>query len=69
MMHPITNEKIILWDYQGSLRGIPQNASHYRINFWHTNAWSVESNPASIEKPLRPYELEVDWMSYDGKKK
>ena len=69
IIHPTTNEKIILWDYKGSLRGIPQNASHYRMNFWHTNAWSVESNPASIEKPLKPYELEVDWMSYDAMKK
>lgn len=69
LIHPTTNQKIILWDYKGSSRGIPQNASHYRMNFWHTNAWSVESNPASIEKPLKPYELQVDWMSYDAMKK
>ncbi|WP_194776864.1 PIN domain-containing protein [Pararhodonellum marinum] len=24
----------------------------------------VETNPLSTEKPLHPYELEVDWMSY-----
>lgn len=69
MIHPTTNQKVILWDYQGSTRGIPQNASKYRMNFWHTNAWSVETNPASIEKPKDQYELEVDWMSYDALKK
>ncbi len=69
MIDPQTNEKIILWDYQGSTRGIPQNASKYRMNFWHTNNWSVETNPASVEKPKQQYELEVDWMSYDALKK
>jgi hypothetical protein len=65
MIHPNTGEKFVLWDYQGSQTGIPQNHTHYRMNFWHTNNWSVETNPNSIEKPLHPYELEVDWMSYD----
>ncbi|QHT68766.1 glycoside hydrolase family 16 protein [Rhodocytophaga rosea] len=65
ILHPSTGEKIVLWNYQGSIRGIPQNPSHYRMNFWHTNKWSVETNGKSIEKPLRPYELEIDWMSYD----
>ncbi|MEP6597107.1 MAG: glycoside hydrolase family 16 protein [Ginsengibacter sp.] len=69
MVHPTTGEKIVLWDYQGSQTGIPQNHSHYRMNFWHTNNWSVETNSNSIEKPLHPYELEVDWMSYDSLKK
>ena len=69
MIHPDTGEKIVLWDYQGSQTGIPQNHTHYRMNFWHTNSWSVETNPDSIEKPLHPYELEVDWMSYDPLKK
>jgi hypothetical protein len=35
------------------------------MNFLHTNNWPVETNPASIEKPLHPYELEVDWMKYE----
>ncbi len=64
ILHPDTNQKIILWDYQGSMLGIPQHASHYRMNFWHTNNWAVESNPLSIEKPTGRYELEVDWMKY-----
>lgn len=64
MLHPKTGETIVLWEYQGSTRGIPQHRTRYRINFWHTKDWSVETNPLSLEKPLHPYELEVDWMSY-----
>ena len=64
MIHPATGKKIVLWDYQGSQRGIPQHQSYYRMNFWHTNDWSVETNPNALEKPLHPYELEVDWMKY-----
>ena len=65
MIHPIEADTVVLWDYQGSALGIPPNPSRYRLNFWHTNNWSVQTNPNSIEKPLQPYELEVDWMSYD----
>ena len=64
MIHPVTADTVVLWDYKGSLEGIPQNKSHYRVNFWHTNNWPVETNPNSIEKPLHPYELEIDWISY-----
>jgi hypothetical protein len=67
IIHPETNEKIVLWDYTGStpnFTGIPTNPTLYRMNFWHTNNWSVETNRNSIEKPLYPYELEIDWMSY-----
>jgi hypothetical protein len=64
MIHPATADTIVLWDYKGSLEGIPQNRTRYRLNFWHTNNWPVETNPNSIEKPLNPYETEVDWMSY-----
>jgi hypothetical protein len=69
LVHPVSGEKITLWDYQGSLIGIPQNQTRYRMNFWHTNEWAVETNANSIEKPLHPYELEVDWMKYDPFKK
>ncbi len=65
MIHPVSADTVVLWDYQGSKLGIPPNPSRYRLNFWHTNNWSVQTNPNSIEKPLNPYELEVDWMSYD----
>jgi hypothetical protein len=64
MIHPQTADTLVLWDYQGSMTGIPQNHSQYRLNLWHTNNWPVETNPNSIEKPLHPYELEIDWMSY-----
>ena len=67
IIHPKTGKKIVLWDYSGStplFTGIPQNPTHYRLNFWHTNNWPVETRPNSIEKPLNHYELEIDWMSY-----
>ena len=72
MLHPETGKKIVLWDYKGkkvfpdqpSRTGVPCLKSKYRLNFWHTNNWPVETNPASIEKPLYPYELEIDWMAY-----
>lgn len=66
MLHPVSSDTVVLWDYRGSQRGIPQNESKYRLNFWHTNEWSVVTNPNSIEKPLKPYELEVDWMRYEA---
>lgn len=72
IIHPVTNEKIILWDYVGkevfpgqpARTGVPVSPTHYLLNFWHTNNWPVETNPASTEKPKYPYALEVDWMSY-----
>jgi hypothetical protein len=64
MIHPQTADTLVLWDYKGSQVGIPQNHTKYRLNFWHTNNWPVETNPNSIEKPLGKYELEIDWMSY-----
>ncbi len=64
MLHPQSRDTVVLWDYRGSARGIPRHPSRYRMNFWHTDAWSVETNPRSLERPLHPYELEVDWMSY-----
>ncbi|MDR3714661.1 MAG: glycoside hydrolase family 16 protein [Puia sp.] len=65
LIHPVTGQKIVLWDYQGSQLGIPPNRTQYRMNFWHTNSWPVETNPNSVEKPAHPYELEVDWMKYE----
>jgi hypothetical protein len=68
MLHPVTADTVVLWDYRGSQRGIPQNESKYRLNFWHTKDWSVATNPNSLEKPLKPYEVEVDWMTYKATK-
>lgn len=65
MIHPATADTVVLWDYKGSAVGIPQNRSRYRMNFWYTNSWPVVTNPYSIERPLHPYETEIDWMSYD----
>jgi len=66
MLHPVTSDTLVLWDYSGSQRGIPQNESRYRLNFWHTKDWAVETNPLALEKPSRSYELQVDWMRYEA---
>lgn len=66
--HPDTGEKIILWDYQGTtpnFSGIPQPPTTYLLNFWHTNDWSVDTNPRSKEAPKYPFFLEIDWMKYE----
>lgn len=63
ILHPTTADTVVLWDYRGE-RGIPQHPSKYRMNFWHTDNWSVETNPNSLEKPGERFELEVDWMGY-----
>ncbi len=68
IQHPTTNEKIILWDYQGTtpnFTGIPSSPTTYLLNFWHTNNWPVDTNSKSVEAPAYPYMLEVDWMSYE----
>ena len=73
IINPETHEKIVLWDYSNSTTlfpgqpasvGIPVNHTRYRLNFWHTNNWPVQTNPNSIEKPRYNYELEIDWMAY-----
>lgn len=66
MIHPETDETVVLWDYRDeNLVGIPQHHSRYMINFWHTNNWPVQTNPQSIEPPVYPFEVEVDWISYN----
>ena len=64
LLHPKNGRKIVLSDYKGSSKGIPLHRSKYRMNFWHTNNWAVETNPKALEKPNYNFELEVDWMSY-----
>jgi hypothetical protein len=64
LINPSNRDTVVIWDYSGSTLGIPQNRSRYRINFWHTNNWTVETNPNSIERPKHRYRTEVDWMSY-----
>lgn len=67
------DNKIVLWDYEAadlfpdspSSTGIPVIPSRYRLNFWHSKISPAEGNPASVEAPLYPYELEVDRVSYE----
>ena len=64
MIRPGKADTLILWDYRGSLTGIPHNRTRYRLNFWYTDNWWVETNPKSVQRPLHPYELETDRMTY-----
>ena len=68
IIHPDTNEKIVLWDYSGTtpagFTGIPAHRTRYLMNFWHTNSWPVVTVPNSTEKPEHRFEVEIDWMSY-----
>ena len=67
------DRKIILWEYEGSdifpgspsPSGIPVIPSRCRLNFWHSKISPAEGLPGSVEAPLYPYELEVDWISYE----
>ncbi|MCQ2158303.1 MAG: glycoside hydrolase family 16 protein [Bacteroidales bacterium] len=73
IINPQTGKKLALWDYKGkdifpdqpSKTGVPCLKSRYRLNFWHTSNWPVETNPESVEAPRYPYELEIDWMAYE----
>ena len=69
ILHPETEEKVILWDYrwngESPFTGIPEAETNYLLNFWHTSDWAVQTNPRSLEQPAYPYALEVDWMSYE----
>lgn len=66
MLHPATADTVVLWDFQGAQAQsrIPQHPSRYLINFWHTNDWPVHTNSRSIERPVFPFEAEIDWASY-----
>ena len=33
MIHPVSADTLVLWNYQGTLKGIPQNKTYYRMNF------------------------------------
>ncbi|WP_255502066.1 family 16 glycosylhydrolase [Algoriphagus sp. AK58] len=68
MIHPITQDTVVLWYYSGE-RGIPTHPSKYRMNFWHSDNWSVETNPNSLERPKHRFELQVDWMKFTPKTK
>jgi hypothetical protein len=64
VLHPVSNEKIILWDYAEESEGIPQDESRFRANIWHSDKFISISNPKASEKPEHNFSLEVDWMEF-----
>lgn len=64
IIHPTTQDTVVLWDYQGPSSRIPQKLGSFMINLWHSDSWSVITQPGTTEKPQIPFELEVDWVSF-----
>lgn len=67
------SEKVTLWDYeptelfQGtySPAGIPVLPVHDSFCFWHSKTRLAEGLKSATEAPKYPFELEIDWMSYE----
>ena len=64
IIHPETSDTIVLWDYQGPRERITQTPARFMLNIWHTNDWPVHTNNNSIERPVKPFGAEFDWVSY-----
>lgn len=64
MLHPDTEDTIVLWDYKGPQSRITQKRAYLMMNIWHTNNWPVITNSKSTEAPNKKYTVEFDWTSY-----
>ncbi len=64
ILHPETNDTIVLWDYRGSVERITQKEASLMMNIWHTNDWSVVTNAKATEAPRDTFSVEFDWVSY-----
>lgn len=66
-------ERIVLWDYEGKdifpdgayPTGIPERPSYCTASFWHSQSRLADKLANAKEAPKYPYELEIDWMSYE----
>ncbi|WP_155851755.1 glycoside hydrolase family 16 protein [Chitinivibrio alkaliphilus] len=66
ILHPETKDTVVLWDYQGPQERITQKPARLMLNIWHTDSWSVITNPHSTEAPQADtFSVEFDWVSYD----
>ncbi len=64
IIHPETDETIVLWDYQGPAERITQTPARSMMNIWHTDNWPVHTNRNAVERPEHPFGVEFDWVSY-----
>lgn len=73
MMDTGKTEKIILWDYEGqdifpgstAPTGIPVLPAYCISSFWHSKSRLADKLPSAKEAPKYPFELEIDWISYE----
>ena len=57
-----TQEKIILWNYQGPQSRITSRAAHLLVNTWHSSTWAPEDTPDALGSPQTDLLMEVDWI-------
>lgn len=69
LLHPETEDTIVLWDYRGPQERITQKQAYLMLNIWHTSDWPVHTISGSTEKPLHQFEVEFDWTSYTASDK
>jgi hypothetical protein len=62
IVHPISGEKIVLWDYKGPVQRIPQLPAHLLLNTWHSATWAPEDSPEALEAPKTDLTMQVDWV-------
>lgn len=68
-----TSEKIILWEFKGkelfpdtyAPDGIPVLPARNATSFWHSNTRLAHGMNTAKEAPKYPFEMEIDWMSYE----
>lgn len=69
----MNTEKVILWEYKGkelftgtcAPAGIPVLPARYTTSFWHSTTRLAEGMKAAKEAPKYPFEMEIDWMTYE----
>lgn len=64
MLHPETEDTIVLWDYKGPKERITQKRAYLMMNIWHTDSWSVHTKSGTTEAPKEQFGVEFDWTTY-----
>ena len=65
IVDPESGERLILWDYQGLSRRIPQQSAYFMTNLWHTENWAPDGQPDAIQSPQAPVSAFVDWARFE----
>ncbi|WP_141732334.1 glycoside hydrolase family 16 protein [Oligoflexus tunisiensis] len=62
IVHPVSGEKLVLWNYRGPVSRIPQVPAHLLLNTWHSATWAPEDTPDALEAPKTDLTMQVDWV-------